>query len=131
MSLLAAMEDHFGAAEADFRRFYGIDLRLACWGERPFGLRRLAALVGGLPTDSALWRAMQPELAGWGTQEELLALLCEISDATNQILVRVNSKRGAPAPRPLRVPRPYDRKRRADLRRFTEERGAPVVYRRS
>lgn len=43
--------------EADFERHYRADLRRLCWGPNPTGVRRLLALIDGLPPDSAVHRA--------------------------------------------------------------------------
>lgn len=113
---------------------YGIDLRRALWGAEPVGLRRLASLVNGLPPGGALDRALDPE--GWGANwhhaEELLAMIAELLDRDWRQTVAMNSKRGATKPRPLRIPRPGDVRRRAakirnpdgwEIRRFLESKG--------
>lgn len=73
------------------------------------GARQLWRLIEHLPLDSALHRAVDPEGigSGWDRQAHLLATLAEVSDVTNNILLRVYSKKGAPdPPPPLSIPRP-------------------------
>lgn len=98
--------ERFEALEADFARYYGVDLRAACWGDHPVGMRRLRALIRGLPLDSALGRSVAPHRLEWSTTEELLATLIEVTDAGNVMFFAAHSKPGTPRPRPIRVPRP-------------------------
>lgn len=65
-------------------------------------------LIEWLPNDSALHRAVDPTGVGvgWNLQTQLLALIAEVSDTTNAILVKVNSGKNAKDPKPLRIPRP-------------------------
>lgn len=89
--------EHWPAIEADFRRFYQLDLPDLVFGEHPATARRLEVLIGGLPADSSLIaQDLDPEHRGWGNAEELLALLLET-------FVAVNSKPGGR----FEVPRPY------------------------
>lgn len=43
---------------------------------------------------------------GWGNVEELLAALVELTDGTNRLLFRANTKKGVTQPKPIKVPRP-------------------------
>lgn len=52
------LTDEWGALEADFQRFYGLDLRRLLWVEG-VGCRRLWDLISGLPDGSAFQRALQ------------------------------------------------------------------------
>jgi len=91
--------------EADFRRFYALDLGAACFGADHLGARRLRVLVQYLPPDSSLARAMG---WWWTDAHELSAQLVE--------LAYVNAQAGAMAasgltgkrfkPDQLTVPRP-------------------------
>jgi hypothetical protein len=54
---------HFEALEADFRAQYGLDLSEVLWGDRRFGVRRIRALIYGLPHDGAFARAVLAEQA--------------------------------------------------------------------
>lgn len=94
--------DHFAAIEADFQRFYALNLPDALWGRRRMSARRLASLVRMIPSDSATARAS----SGWSNLEELLALNAELSHATWRLLAIVHSKEGAKIPDPLQIPRP-------------------------
>lgn len=69
-------------------------------------MRRLLALVKGLPPEGALHRAVRGTAAGWTNTEELLAFLCELTDQTNRLLFGAFSKKGAKAPKPVSIPRP-------------------------
>jgi hypothetical protein len=52
--LARTLDEYWGPVEADFRRFYRLDLREACWGPEALGVRHLHSLVRNLPADSAL-----------------------------------------------------------------------------
>lgn len=108
IGLGALVVEHFDAVEADFARFYGVDLPAALWGPEPVTYRRLAVLVRGIPAESALGFATGGYRPGWGATEELLAVLAELVDLGNRTFFRVNSKRGAQQPRPIEIPRPPD-----------------------
>lgn len=51
------MCQQWDALEADFLRFYGVDLRRLLWVER-VGVRRLWSLMAGLPSGSAFQQAL-------------------------------------------------------------------------
>jgi len=109
--------------EADWLRTYRRDLREDVFGERPLGLRRLRALVLGLPADAMIWR----RVPGWGVDQELAAVSAEIAHSSMRVQLSAYSKKGASIPKALRIPRPTDTDRRrprtrratpADLARF-------------
>lgn len=50
------MVRYFDQVEADFLRYYRIDLPAALWGEQPVTLRKVSALVWSLPPESATCR---------------------------------------------------------------------------
>jgi hypothetical protein len=52
------LRDHFDALEADFRRYYQLDLAGACWGTDEIGGRELVGMIRNLPSDSATARAL-------------------------------------------------------------------------
>lgn len=56
------LSDEWGALEADFQRFYGLDLRRLLWVER-VGLRRLWDLIVGLPPESGFQRTLMDKPA--------------------------------------------------------------------
>lgn len=72
-------------------------------------MRRLHSLISGLPPNSALAREINPEL-DWGITEELLATALELIDLGNRQFVMANSKKGTPAPKPIKISRPWESK---------------------
>jgi len=72
------------------------------------GVRRLLALVRGLPPDSATWRQEH----GWGHQEELLASLLELTDAWGRALAQLLG--GRVQGKPLRIQRPGEQREQAE-----------------
>lgn len=95
---------YFDTLEADFTRYYQIDLPAAVWGPGPISARRFRSLVRGLPQDSALSRELNPEWSGWGNVEELLATTIEVVDLGNRILHAAYCKE--PHPDPIEIRRP-------------------------
>lgn len=79
--------------------------------------------MAGLPYDCALHRALDPDGlgAGWGPNEELLSTLAEVTDAGNRMYYEANKKKGARPMRPLRIPRPHERRRRPKRNATGEE----------
>ena len=102
------MTTHWDQVEADFQRFYSIDLRGACYGASPLGSRRLMTLLRGLPPDSNLNRVLYPD-AEWGYNEELLALLAELMDYGNRLSYAVAPFKHKKKQEPIRIPRPHQR----------------------
>lgn len=98
--------EHWAPIEADFRRFYQLDLPAAIFGANPVSARQFGSLVQALPVDSALARALDPDHQEWRNTEELLAILAEVSHATYRLLWAVNTKPNTPRPEPLEIPRP-------------------------
>jgi hypothetical protein len=103
--------------EADFLAVYRLDLREVLGDDAPFGMRRLRALIEGLPPSAMFWRR-EP---GWGTTEELLALNAEVTHSAIRVLLAAFSKKGSSLPKPLHVPRPWDVRRRPRPRRRVAE----------
>lgn len=110
------MGEHHSAVEADLQRFYGVDLLDLYRGK--LSIRKLAALVSGLPRGSALHIAMSGEEALWGTSDYLLAATVDHLAVANWLFVQANSKKGARNPYPDPVPRPGDKKKNEEPRRF-------------
>lgn len=108
IGLGALVVEHYAAIEADFQRFYGLDLGLALWGPEPVSYRRLSVLVRGIPAESALGFSTGGYRPGWGATEELLALVAEVIDHGNRLFFKAHSKRGAQQPKPLKITRPAD-----------------------
>jgi hypothetical protein len=118
------IDEHFEPLEADFQRFYGLDLRMELWGPKPIGARRLASLIRGLPPDSALHRALDPDGWAWGNVEELMAVLVEMFHSAN-------TPKGT---KPLKIRRPGASPERSGPRRqstpaeIARVLGSNVVY---
>ena len=79
------------------------------------GVRRLLSLIGGLPQTSAVWRAAHDD--GWTQQDELLATIVDMLGMNNQLILAVNSKKGAKLPEPVRFPRPWEKEEKTGLAR--------------
>jgi len=112
--LAQLVAERWDPIEADFQRYYTKSLPEACYGHRGsgeaghsgrFSLRRIKALIAGLPQDSALARALDPELVGWSPIEDLLSLLIEVVDRGNRDFFAANTKEGTPQPEPIRIAR--------------------------
>lgn len=69
--------------------------------------RRATALVHGLGPDSALFRAVNPELARWSEEKELLAINAEVTDALHRSYIRAHSDKHDPQPKPIKITRPH------------------------
>jgi hypothetical protein len=63
-------------------------------------------LVAGLPRESALARALRPDLAAWSQTDELLALVAELIDHGNRLYFSAHTTARDTQPEPLRVRRP-------------------------
>ena len=68
------------------------------------GVRRLASLVRGLPSTSALFRSAD---ATWTNETELAAMQVELTHLLLRTTIAINSKKGAQLPEALRIPRPW------------------------
>lgn len=101
------VEEHFEALESDFQHYYGLDLRRVLYGEDAVGLRRLRALIGGLPPGSAVHRSVDPAGYGWRNTEEMLALIAQLIDHTNRLLFARTQK--GQVPKPIHIKRPWER----------------------
>ena len=102
--LAQVITQDFDALEADFKRFYGEDLRMVCWGENPWTVRRVLTHVKHLPPDSALVRKRDGDFAGWSNDTEMLAAVVDLLQSLISVTVKVG---GGEAPEPTPVPRPY------------------------
>jgi hypothetical protein len=105
VGLVRLLEDQWEPLEADFQRFYGLDLRRACWGPDALGARRLRVLISHLPQDSSLARSM-----GWWwsdvheMQAQLIELAALSAQATTATVGSLTGKRWRPTP--ANFPRP-------------------------
>lgn len=91
------------------------------WGERPVTLRRLRALIVGLPIDGSFFRAVHPE-AAWTQTHELLATLIEVTDRVHlRHLSALGAKRlpkGIDVTRPFVKPKAKRKATSADMKRM-------------
>lgn len=62
-------------AEADFQRYYKLDLRAEI---SHTGCRRLLALVRALPEDAAVWTVEEPERKKPATAEEVVGFMARL-----------------------------------------------------
>lgn len=108
IGLGAFVVEHFSAIEADFQRFYGLDLAALLWGPEPVTYRRLAALVRWIPPESSLGLSTGSHRPGWGATEELLKLVAELVDHGNRLFYSAHKRRGAPTPKAIEILRPPD-----------------------
>ena len=83
---------------------YGLDLIDTLWGERPFSVRKLVALVRWLPEDSAVTRAV----GSWSQKSEILATIVDMIGASNHMYLAAHVKEGTKIGDPLRFPRPWE-----------------------
>jgi hypothetical protein len=97
--------DHWESVEADFQRFYGLDLR-------GIGLRRLRALLRGLPPESGTARIIDPQAAMWSPEVEWQVRAIEYMDVFAwRICAAVYwsfTGKQMKSIDPLRIPRPGD-----------------------
>jgi hypothetical protein len=96
------LQTRWGAIEADFQRYYGIDLRVE-FSDTP--LRRLWVLLDGLPNDAAVWRK---EFA-WSVQDEMKATQLEQADMWFRNVCALLGAKRSSLPRALNIPRPGDK----------------------
>lgn len=83
---------------------YRLDLKDALWGERPFSVRRLVALVRWLPEGSAVTRSV----GSWDQKSEILATIVDLIAVGNHMYLASHVKEGTKIGDPLRFPRPWE-----------------------
>lgn len=104
LGLAVLMRDHYDAIYADFRRDYNLDLEEFIQGGAT--ANQVAALINGLhPTESALYRSVNPEDYWWTNELEMLATLIEASDRHNRHFVEAYSE-DHKSWAPVRIERP-------------------------
>lgn len=86
--------------EADYQRFYGLDLRCAVEAD---GCRRTWALVRGLPRDAATWRE---DGAWWSQETELAAAQIEVADRWGRAMAQLLGAKPSALPPPIEIKRP-------------------------
>lgn len=91
MSLAGFLRERWELVEADFQRFYGLDLRREV---RRASVRRLKVLVTGLPPEAVCWR-----------QESILV---ERMDLWFHTVVGLLAKRNVTMPEPLILASPRE-----------------------
>lgn len=74
LDLLSLLREHREAVEFELIR---LGLRLDWVGSEVLSWRDLLVIVRQSPRDSAIARAVEPELAEWGLPEQLLALVAD------------------------------------------------------
>jgi hypothetical protein len=62
--------------------------------------------VKGLPSGSAVHKALDPDAWSWTNTEELLATLIEVVDLSNRLFIAAHKDKKTPLPKPLIIPRP-------------------------
>jgi hypothetical protein len=110
VSLRGLLERRWRALEADFARYYQLNLTEALFG-RQVDLRRLYSLIAHLPPDSATVRA---ETGPWVQTEPLLyaltdltATLIELLDENNRITYGAATSGKRKLRDPLKIRRPW------------------------
>jgi hypothetical protein len=107
MDLPDLVEKYHGALVSDFYHYYNRDLDE--WIDDGLSVSLLKDLVEGLPPDSALSRAMNPDSWYWQNIEELLALICEEVNKLHIDFIRANVENANP--QPMQIPRPWKKKK--------------------
>lgn len=106
--LAAVLAERWDRVEADFQRFYALDLREQVADPR-VGVRRLHALVDSLPPEASCWRTDDGGPA-WTRADELAAVSLELTDVWGRMLhaalLRLGGARQLPDYKPFRVDHP-------------------------
>jgi len=85
---------HYAALEADFERYYKIDITEALYGDNRISVRKIINLWESLPHDCAIAREVDPGGAvhtRWTTTDHLLTLLSEQIDSLSSMFYSANS----------------------------------------
>lgn len=99
-SVTAFIQENGGAIEADLQRHYGIAFSDFFTVPKRLSWRRLNLLLEYLPADSATRRLVNPEGAGWGVTEHLLAAAVDTLRGANW------QRGGGKGSKPKALPRP-------------------------
>jgi hypothetical protein len=110
------VEEHYGAVEADWRRYYGRSLKSDLWGTTHLGAREVIQMMRWLPPEAALWRSAG---TSWSTENELQAITVEHLDALLRTYIQAHSKPNSQKQKPLHIPRPWDKAVNETKRRTT------------
>lgn len=105
IALVKLIDEHGGALNYDLMTRMGASI-----DDVPtlVGWRDLNDFISYLPSDSALFNEMHPNLGGWGTPLQTNSLLADIYDAINAfayMYAKSHTKRTIPKPKPY--PRPF------------------------
>lgn len=76
------------------------------------------ALLDGLPSNSAISRAIYPSTVNWSVSNELQALNIEMIDRLTRQMIALNTDKSGP--RPIRIPRPGARSEGTSLAEFKQ-----------
>lgn len=90
--------------EADFQRFYHLNLWEAVFGEEPASIHRLAALFACLPPESAVHSFRDGHW--WNLKYELQASLVEIEHSSMRILGMMAGIKPRDLPEQIQIERP-------------------------
>lgn len=107
MILPGLLRDHGEALEADFQRYYGLDLLDIYRGT--LSPRKVAALAANLPAGAATWQEMGVD-AAWTAEEHMLALIADTLQAANW------QRGGGKGKQPKPLPRPADMKKQNEAK---------------
>lgn len=115
-SLARTVEEHYGAIEADWVRYYNRSLADDLWGPQAIGYRRIAGMIRWLPPEAALWRSNK---TSWTIDNELQATTIETLDALLRAYIQAHSKPNSRKPTPIQIPRPWDKAEKSSKRGTT------------
>lgn len=114
LSLCLLIEEHGEAIEYEL---ISHGLRLRNLGSEDFNWRDLKVIVRQCPRDSAIARAVEPDAATWGVQEQLLA---EIADTLHWLQWTKTKDAAAKPPRnaPDPIPRPGIKPKQVEVYKY-------------
>ncbi len=101
LSLAYFLKEYRGALRADFRQYYGVDLRESL--ARPCGLFDTADLAANLPPGSAVWREHGGPMA-WTQAEHFAAAQLHAAQIANWQRTK-DGQKGSNPPKPLEPPK--------------------------
>lgn len=110
VGLVRFLAAEWDAAEADFARYYGLNLGDEVFGDRS-NVRRLLVLIAELPEDAATNRTQNRV---WTTALELQATTADLIGLVLHAYMSTHAKKHAQIPPPIRIPRPDDLARQSE-----------------
>ena len=114
ISLNHFVNSHYGAIEADWRRFYRRSLKEDLWGESNLGAREISQMLRWLPPEAAVWRDAG---TSWSTENELQAVTVEMLDALLRVYIQTHSKPNSKKTKPIKIPRPWEKNEKQEKTR--------------